>query len=354
LGQLFDAGWTLEEILEALRVMLQGVQQMPAPVRKWLLQCNGIALAHSIEPPTTEHLSQEERYRLWKALEKSIDSGWHLFHKAPPAQVLVVARTLLNLVQQMHGLLSPDVRPVLYAGIYNLLGAALLFQGQHDSARRTHEKAQIAALEGGDLWSMAQSLNWQAIGLQLAGRFQDALLTIEAALRVLGQREDVPGIRLQAHLLADWALNAAHLPGQLSFQEQLETSAMLSKPLELNEEFDILQWRQVAGSCLLLKGQYSEAIHLLGQSLAELPAGWLIRQLLTLFPLAESYARSGERDASLEIGKRIITLLGHIDAHMFHIRFTEYYQTLHMHFPRDQRISTFIAEARQQFAGTAR
>jgi hypothetical protein len=93
------------------------------------------ALMQSIDQPTSEHLSQEERYRLWKSLERSIDSGWHLFHKAPPAQVLVVAQTLLTLVQRAHSFLSPDIRPSLYAGIYNLIGAALLFQGRYDAAR---------------------------------------------------------------------------------------------------------------------------------------------------------------------------------------------------------------------------
>jgi tetratricopeptide (TPR) repeat protein len=171
----------------------------------------------------------------------------------------------------------------------------------------------------------------------------------ETALRLLGQREDVPSIRLRAHLLADWAYNSANLPEHTRLQEQLEASAVLIKPLELNEEFDILQWQQVAGSCFLLRGKYTEAIHLLEQSLAHLPSSWLVRHLLTLFPLAESYARSGERDASLETGSRITALLGKVDARMFNLRFDEYYQTLHATFPHDQRIRTFISQTQQQF-----
>lgn len=347
LAALFDAGWTLEAILDALRVTLQGVQDMPVPARKTLLQMSSSALIQTVTQPANDHLSQEERYRLWKALGKSIDEGWHLFHKAPPAQVLVVAQTLLTLVQQSHSFLPPDVRPSLYAATYNLLGASLLFQGHYDAARKAHEKAQIAALEGADLWTMAQSLNWQAIISQVCGHFQDALFSIEAALRLLGQREDAPGIRLRAHLLADWAYNAANLPGHRKIQDSLETSAHMVEPLELNEEFDALQWQQIAGSCFLLRGKYAEAISLLEQSLAQLPASWLMRHLLTLFPLAESYARAGERDASLETGSRITALLEKVDASMFNLRFGEYYQTLRTVFPNDQRIHAFIAQTQQ-------
>lgn len=347
LAALFDAGWTLEAILDALRVTLQGVQDMPGPARKMLLHMTSSALVQTITQSANEHLSQEERYRLWQALSKSIDEGWHLFHKAPPAQVLVVAQTLLTLVQQAHSFLPPDIRPSLYAATYNLLGASLLFQGHYDSARKAHEKAQIAALEGADLWTMAQSLNWQAIISQVCGHFQDAIFSIEAALRLLGQREDAPGVRLRAHLLADWAYNTANLPGRTKIQDRLETSAHLIEPLELDEEFDTLQWQQIAGSCFLLRGKYTEAIGLLEQSLAQLPASWLMRHLLTLFPLAEAYARAGERDASLEAGERITVLLEKVDASMFNLRFTEYYQTLRTVFPNDQRIHAFITQTQQ-------
>jgi tetratricopeptide (TPR) repeat protein len=347
LAALFDAGWTLEAILDALKVTLQGVQGMAAPVRNTLLQMTGSALVQAMPQPISEHPSQEERHQLVAALGKSIDEGWHLFHKTSPAQVLVIAQTLLTFIQQAHSFLSPDVRPSLYASTYNLLGASLLFQGHYESARRAHERAQIAALEAADVWTMAQSLNWQAIASQICGRFQDALFSIEAALRLLGQREDIPSVRLRAHLLADWAYNAAHLPERTRLQEQLEASAELVRPLELDEEFDILQWQQIAGTCFLLRGKYSEAIQLLEQTVTQLPETWLVRHLLTLFPLAEAYARAGERDRSLETGTRITTYLGTVDARMFYLRFGEYYQTLCSTFPHDQRIHAFFAQTRQ-------
>jgi tetratricopeptide (TPR) repeat protein/transcriptional regulator with XRE-family HTH domain len=344
---LFDAGWTLEAVLDSLQVVLRGVQGMPGSVRKALLQISGSALIHTVTLPIGDHLTQEERHRLCGALVESIDEGWHLFHKAPPAQVQVVAQTLLNLVQHAHGFLPSDLRPSLYAAIYNLLGAALLFQGQYDAARRAHEKAQIAALEGADLWSMAQSLNWQAIVSQVCCNFQEAIQSIEAALRLIGQRDDKASVRLRAHLLADWAYNAANLPEHTRLQEQLEASANTIRPLELNEEFDYLQWQQMAGSCFLLRGKYTEAIRLLEQSLAQLPSPWLVRHLLTLLPLAEAYARAGERDASLETGERIIALLEKMDATMFNFRFGEYYQVLHTTFPHDRRIHSFIAQTQR-------
>jgi tetratricopeptide (TPR) repeat protein len=252
------------------------------------------------------------------------------------------------LIQQSHSFLSYETRPSLYAGTYNLLGASLLFQGRYEFAKRAHEQAHIAALEGADLWMMAQSLNWQAIIAQICGQFQEALQLIEAALRLIGSRDDEPSIRLRAHLLADWAFNAAHLPEHTRLQEQLEASAIAIKPLRLDEEFDYLQWQQVAGSCFLLRGKYVEAIHLLEQSLAQLPISWLVRHLLTLFPLAQAYARAGERDASLETGERITTILQKVDAKMFYMRFEEYAMVLHTTFPHDQHIRKFLAQTQQQ------
>jgi tetratricopeptide (TPR) repeat protein len=329
-------------------VVLQGMQGMPGSARGTLLRMSNAALMQHILQPTGDHLSQEDRYRLWRSLARGIDEGWHLFHTAPPAQVMVVAQSLLTMVQQSHHFLSQETRPALYTATYNLLGASLFLQGYYEPARRAHEQAHIAALEGANPWAMAQSLNWQAIIAQVCRRFQEAMQLIEAALRLIGQRDDEPDIRLRAHLQADWAYNAANLPEQKRLQEQLEASARAIKPLPLDEEFDYLQWQQIAGSCALLGGKYSTAIQLLEPSLAQLPASWLVRRLLTLLPLAEAYARAGERDASLETGLRITALLGKVDARMFQFRFAEYYQVLHTTFPNDQRIRTFLAQTQRQ------
>ncbi len=348
LATLFDAGWTLEDILDSLRVVLQGAQGIPSPMRSTLLNMNSSALVHTVHPPMNTHPSQEERQRFLSALNKSVAEGWHLFHKASPAQVLVVAQTLLALVQQAHAFLPADVRPSFYAAIYNLIGASLLFQGQYAAAQKAHEKAQIASLEGADIWSMAQSLNWQAIVAQVRGNYQEALQPIEAALRLLGQRDDEANVRLRAHLLADWAYNAAHLREWARTQEKLEASATLVKPLPLDEEFDFLQWQQVAGSCFTLQGKYSEAIRVLEQALTQLPSSWWIRHLLTLIPLAEAHARAGERDASLTTAEKIIMRLGETNASMFTLRFEEYYQVLCTTFPGDQRVRRFVAQAQRQ------
>ncbi len=348
LAALFEAGWTPEAILNALRAVLPGFQGMPGTMRKTLLHMSGSAPLETSILSTGGHLSPGEQQHLADSLSKSVDDGWHLFHQAPPAQVMILAQTLLTLVQQSHSFLSHETRPMLYTSTYNLFGATLLFQGHYEAARRAHEKAQIAALEGANPWAMAQSLNWQAIVAQVCGHFQEAMQLIEAALRLLGQRDDEPGLRLRAHLLADWAYNAAHLPGETRVQEHLEASAHLVKPLQLDEEFDYLQWQQITGSCFLLRGKYSKAISLLEQSLARLPAPWMVRHLLTLFPLAEAYARAGERDASIETGTRITTLLlAQEDARMFHLRWGEYRQILQATFPHDQRIQQFLTRTQQ-------
>jgi transcriptional regulator with XRE-family HTH domain len=348
LAVLFEAGWTAEAILNALRAVLPGLQGMPGEARKTLLHMTNSALLQTGLYPAGGHVSLGEQQHLADSLSKSIDEGWHLFHQAPAAQVMILAQTLLTLVQQSHHFVSHEARPMLYTSTYNLFGATLLFQGHYEAARRAHEKAQIAALEGANTWAMAQSLNWQAIVAQVCGHFQEAMQLIEAALRLLGQQDDEPGLRLRAHLLADWAYNAAHLPEETGVQEHLEASAQLIKPLQLDEEFDSLQWQQIAGSCFLLRGKYSKAISLLEQSLAHLPAPWMVRRLLTLFPLAEAYARAGERDASMEMGTRITPLLlAQADARMFSLRWGEYRHVLQATFPHDQRIRQFLAQTQQ-------
>jgi hypothetical protein len=66
-----------------------------------------------------------------------------------------------------------------YSAVYRLIGGALHFQGQYDEA--AHEKSYIAALEGNDVWNMAQSLSWQADGLAglLAGLLRGELAWLQ-------------------------------------------------------------------------------------------------------------------------------------------------------------------------------
>ncbi len=348
LAALFDAGWTLETVLDALRVVLQGAQGLTAPVRRSLFQVAGTSMLNQMPLPSKAHLSQEERERLGDAMRRSVANGWQLYHTTPPAQVLVVAQAQLYLLQQTHVFLEHDLRCSLYAAIYDLIGAAFLLQGHHTAAQRAYEKAYIAALEGGDIWNMAQSLNWQSIASSGEGQYAEAITSIEAALRLLVHVEGEDYQRLRAHLLADWAYNAALLHDHQAMQEKLEASRNVLDGLGLNEEFDLARWHQITGNCLVLFQKYPAAIDHLEQSLAQLPAQWVARRLLTLVPLAEAYARQQERDASIATGERLALLLPAADSTMLNQRFLEYQQILSKTFPHDPQVRAFITGTRQR------
>jgi tetratricopeptide (TPR) repeat protein/transcriptional regulator with XRE-family HTH domain len=353
LASLFDAGWTLEAVLNALRVVLQGVQGMPVPVRHVIFQAAGAALKREVPLSAGAHLSLEERERLYNALEKSVAQGWQLFHTARPEQVLVVAQAQLFLLQQAHTFIEHDLRCGLYAALYDLIGAALLFQGHTAEAQRAFEKAYIAALEGGHAWNMAQSQNWQGIVANGTGRYAEAICSIEASLRLLAHKRNEEDARLQAHLLANWAYNASLLRDQSSVQEKLEASAALLEHLGPHEEFDQARWHQMTGSCLLLFGKYQAAIVHLEQALARLPSEWLARRLLTLLPLADAYARLHERDASIAVAEQMTALLPVLDSKMLNQRFAEYQHVLSKTFPRDAQVRAFLAGARQRLLHAA-
>ena len=348
LAALLDAGWSLNAVLTALRPVLQGVQSLPAHLRRSISEIGFQAMKGSDIHLTGEHLSQEDRARLGDGLRKSVAESWRLYQSSPPAYVMVVAQTQLALVQQAYSLLPAALRSSLYAALYNLIGAALLSQGQYAAARRTHEKAHIAALEGADIWNMAQSLNWQAIGASNTGHYETAIQCIQAALRLLGYAEDEKYVRLKAHLFADWAYNAALLHEQTSVDEKLEASAALLEGLGPDEEFDLSRWHQTAGGCMLLGNHYAVAISHLEQSLAALAPQWLVRQALTMFPLAEAYVRQQERDASIAVGEQVVNILQKMDSTMLNHCFVELEHKMLRAFPEDRRVRAFIESAQHQ------
>src|SRR6266849_6347125 len=141
LSALCAEGWSLEEVLSSLQVVLKGVQAMPNVSRRRLLQLGAAAVVSSVPMPEGKHLSAEERIRLHSALSECIQAGWKLFVTASMPQVLVVGQAQLHLVQQSHNDLYSSVRPLFYSGIYSLTGAALYFQGQYEESLRAHNSA---------------------------------------------------------------------------------------------------------------------------------------------------------------------------------------------------------------------
>jgi tetratricopeptide (TPR) repeat protein len=356
LATFFNEGWSVEELIESLRVMLPGIHAMSNITRRAfgrkLLQFGAAAAVSSIPIPAGRHVSAEDLAKLHSALGESIASGWKLFHTAGNAQVLAVSYAQLYLVQQNHALLYPSVQPVFYSGVYRLLGAALHFQGRYEEAHQAHEKAYLAALEGADAWNMAQSRGWQAYGQSAHGDYPQALLTADAALRLVSQHMDTESIRLRARLLAFSAENAALLGNEAEVQARLTASEELLGYLPgSHEEFDQVSWFQQAGMCALSLKQYDVAVARLQRALDELPAQWTLRVVSTALPLARAFMHTKELDRALALVEKTVPTVKASQSPTLVEEFTDYLESeLLMTYPYEHRCQTTVAEAQRQLA----
>ncbi len=354
LAVLLQEGWSIEEILTSLGVVLKGVQTLSNISRRafgrTLLQWGAAAILSGIPIPSGRHISAEERLELHQTLGESIAAGWKLFHTAGNAQILAVGRAQLVLVQQASAYLYPSVRPMYYSGVHRLIGAALHFQGRYEEAHQAQEKAYIAALEGADSWNMAQSRGWQAYGLKEREEYLEALDTADAALRLVSCCEDTESIRLRARLLAFSAENAALLGQTKEVERRLEASENLLEYLPgAHEEFDRTSWLQQAGTCAYSLKQYDLAIERLQQALDELPAEWTLRSVSTAIPLASAFTRQKERDRALAVAEHTLPVVKLSQSPTLTRAFTIYLQEEFLtSFPKDSRCQSFVTEAQRQ------
>ncbi len=361
---LFDLGWSIDQVLDAQRIILEGVQAMPEGIRNMIsrravierfLKLAAIAAVGNIPIPSSEkHVSAEERSKLHCALGENIAAGWRLFHTAGNAQVLAVAQAQFSLVQQVSPYLYPSVLPLFYTGVQRLIGAALFFQGKYSEANRAQESAYMAALEIADVWNMAQCRTWQIYGYQARGQHREAIQAIEGALRLTMGQHDEATRRLRSHLLACWAENASPVHGHRVAQEKLEASFALLEGIGPNEEFDRMHWSQIAGNCALKEKKYGVAIRHYKKALTELPASWIMRYAVTAMPLATAYARTGERDLSLTVAKNIVSMIKELNAPIMHEQLTTYirHDLLEL-FPGDSCVHAFIGDMRGQLPQVA-
>ncbi len=349
LATLTTLGWTPHDIMAAIDILLQGEAVMAKINRRQVLQLGAGLFLSGMALPIHEHPSAEERTHLSDTIGESIAASWSLFQSTHTAQVLAVGQAQLSLMQQAHHTLYPSVRPMHYSSVYRLIGGALHFQGRYDEARRAHEKSYIAALEGGDVWNMAQSLSWQADGFKAQTHYSSALETIEGALRLLSQQNTQEAIRLRAHLLASGAENAAYLGNVKDVEAKLSLSEDFIKDLPAHEEFDHASWHQHAGACALILAHYDLAIRHLEQAMDELPPQWTLRHATTLMPLALAYARRQKRDASLAIAEKAIPVIKTINSPSLSKQFIGYMQKEFIgSFPDDPHIHTFVADTEQR------
>jgi tetratricopeptide (TPR) repeat protein len=350
LATLTMFGWTQQDIMNALQIVLQGETAMTNLNRRQVFQLGaGMLLLSGIDFPTEEHPSAQQRTELAQGLSESIVAGWTLLPLAGTAQVLAVSQSQLTLIQQAHSVLYPAVLPFLYSGAYRLKGAALYFQGKYKESYHAHDRGYLAAIESHDAWNIAESLIWKAYVYQEQGQYANAIEAIHEALRILDNQSDEAALRLKAHLLACWAENATRLREKRIAEEKLEASKGLLDHLTPNQEFDRTKWHQQAGNCAMVNKDYEAAAEHFQSALDSLPQHWTLRHAITLVPLASAYARLGERDKSLESADKAIPALTMMNATLMHGQFAEYMQhDLIEGFPRDGKVQSFIVDARRR------
>jgi len=138
LAHLFDEGWSVEDIVTALQIVLQEVQGMAKFNRRHLIQLGAAAVMSGVVIPTGSHVSAEDRTKLHQAFGESIAAGWRLFVTASIPQTLAVGQMQLHLLHQSHNELYPSVRPLFYSPVYRLIGAAYFFQSRYAQSLQTH------------------------------------------------------------------------------------------------------------------------------------------------------------------------------------------------------------------------
>jgi len=351
LSMLLDAGWSSEQVLDSLRVVLQGVQGLPGISRRKLLELGATAWVSNIPLSSGSQVTESELLRITEALGKSIASSFGLFHRVSNAQILATGQAQLAILKQNRFVLNPDTQAMFYAPLYNLIGLVLHFQERYQEALQFHTSAHIAARESGDLWSVIQSLICQAYAYQSLNQFAETTQIIEAGLRLLDGQSDEIFIRAKAHLLGCWA-DSAMTVGEYSIaRKKLSDAEAQLDNISLNEEFDRASWLQLVGKLALMMGDYTIAIHRCQEALQELPQGVLVRQTITLLPLAIAYARQREMDASLFVAEQAVPMLVAINAPMTTRHFSEYVQEdLLRIFPNEQRVRNFVAAAKNEFS----
>jgi transcriptional regulator with XRE-family HTH domain/tetratricopeptide (TPR) repeat protein len=344
LSALCAAGWTLEEVLSSLQVVLKGVQAMPNVSRRRLLQLGAAAVVSSVPIPEGRHISVEERANLHTALGESIAAGWKLFHTSSMPQVLAVGQAQLYLVQQAHSLLSSRERSMFYSSVYNLVGKATHFQGHYQQALDAHINAHVAAIATGDPWFVTQSLICQADSYQALEQHIQAIEAIEEALRIVGNPTDEVQIRSKAQLLASWADNAITLKEWILAEEKLEASATLLDQIHPNEQFDQASWLQLKGKYAFEKGDYGKATEHLEAALRRISPNWIVRQVLILLPLVAAYTWQGDRDACLATANMAFSAIKTLNAPTVNKLYATSLQGLLEEFPNDAQVRTFVAD----------
>ncbi len=185
---LIDSHWTLDTLLDALRIVFQGLQVLPSPLQHTLLL--GMLSRTDVIPATGSKNLQDEGSRVIEALSICIAQSQQFCRNVGPVQVLIVCQGLFYLLRQTRHVLSLECYRGFYESITKLIGSALFFQEYCTVESPTSQSADQDSAESLDLWKQAQQLRWKASVASTSGKQIDAVQFIETALRLLEGQEE--------------------------------------------------------------------------------------------------------------------------------------------------------------------
>ena len=342
LSLLLDAGESTEQVLDAVRVVLYGVQGLPDICRRELFEMGARAAFNDIPILTDDRVTQSERLRVTEALSKSIGDGWKLFHKTSTNLLFAIAESQLLILQRVHTLLLPPVRCMLYSGVYRLKGAALFFLARYSEAMKAFDQSYIAALEANDPWNMAESLSWQGGVWKAYGKQDKAIQATEAALRLTFAHEE-RSLPLRARLYAHWAESAALLHQSHIMIEKLDAAAELLESLETNEEFDHPTWEQYRAICHFYNGDLPIADKYFQQALEAMNPYWILQRGYTLLLQAQARLKMGEIDQSIAVARHALPFITTINSPLINRGLMDYVQEL-TRFADNETLQSFHRE----------
>ena len=226
---------------------------------------------------------------------------------------------------------------------------ALHFQERDVEALHIYQSGYFAASMTGNSWHIVQSLICQADCYTALKQYDLAIQTIEEALVLVRNSNDEAEICAKAHLLSCWADNAMMLEDYRTAQEKLEASEEYLDQIASNEEFDRSSWLLLAGKYALKTGNYTTALRNFEEALAKLPVSWTLRRAITTLGVTKAYARSREREKSVETAQNLVPMVQTINSKMTNRWFAEYLQQdLLDIFPTDRDVQAFVDHAYQK------